>query len=744
MHPGVLKALEFDRIVEAVARLAQTPPGSRSALRGLTPATTREAVAAALAGNRGNRAFLAGPATSRCARPPSWATSSTRSRSKDARSSRCTCWASPPTSNRSGDRRRRHSAHARNVSAPRRARSSGAASFDHRDGCHPPQDRSGRETSWTTPAPNCDRFAIACANSAAASAARSSRTSAARTRRSTCSSRSSPTATAATCWSCAPSIARRFPASSMAARRAAPACSSSRSSTVEINNDIVALEQQEAEEVRRILLALTDAFRGRGGGSRRARIEVATDARRAAGRRRGYALCDRTRIAPALSRDGRLRAARARGIRSSRRGVSGGVVPCRHPADAAGARARHHRPEYRWQDRGAQDRRAAAAHGAGGLLVPAADGSQLPVFRSCSRTSATSSRSPTNLSTFSGHIANIASMDRALGRSPALVLLDEVGAGTDPNEGGALAMAIIDHFRRRGAMVMATTHYDALKTYASTTDGVTSAGFGFDPETFAPTYRLELRLARAAPGARDRRAPRAAAGDHRDRRRSRARPARDAARGAPREDRARAAGAGSPAAPRRARARRRSRRRRRRLQAREQELRNREETFRRRLDQRDRRTAARRRREIDAVVDQLKARTSTIAAGAERRAARLVPTGDTGAARAEARRALDDVGRSCSERCRRAARLRSPPTAPTAPAAVGDRVAVGALGLEGRRAGASSDGQRGSGRARQAHAREGLRTCACSCRRDRASRRNAGPRERRDGAARAVRSPKST
>src|SRR6185436_5311307 len=71
-----------------------------------------------------------------------------------------------------------------------------------------------------------------------------------------------------------------------------------------------------------------------------------------------------------------------------------------------------------------------------------------------------------------------------------LVLLDEAGAGTDPNEGGALAMGIIDHFRRRGAMVVATTHFDALKSYASTTEGVSSAGFGFDPQTFAPTYRL--------------------------------------------------------------------------------------------------------------------------------------------------------------------------------------------------------------------------------------------------------------
>ena len=74
--------------------------------------------------------------------------------------------------------------------------------------------------------------------------------------------------------------------------------------------------------------------------------------------------------------------------------------------------------------------------------------------------------------------------------APRLVLLDEAGSGTDPNEGGALAMTIIDHFRARGAMVVATTHYDSLKSYASTTDGVVSAAFGFNPENFAPTYKL--------------------------------------------------------------------------------------------------------------------------------------------------------------------------------------------------------------------------------------------------------------
>ena len=172
-----------------------------------------------------------------------------------------------------------------------------------------------------------------------------------------------------------------------------------------------------------------------------------------------------------------------------------------------------------------------------GLLVPAAEGTQVPVFRSVFADIGDEQSIAASLSTFSGHIANIVAMDRAL-TLPALVLLDEAGGGTDPNEGGALAMAMIDHFRVRGAMVVATTHYDALKSYAVTTEGVTPAGFGFDPATFAPTYRLQLRRTGQQPGARDRDAARVARLDHRERAPASQRP-RGAARRAPGEGRAR-------------------------------------------------------------------------------------------------------------------------------------------------------------------------------------------------------------
>src|SRR5262249_16761272 len=106
-----------------------------------------------------------------------------------------------------------------------------------------------------------------------------------------------------------------------------------------------------------------------------------------------------------------------------------------------------------------------------GLHVPADTGSRLPVFQSVFADIGDEQSISASLSTFSAHITNVISMDRNL-TLPALVLLDEVGAGTDPSEGGALGIAVIDHFRTRGAHLIGTTHYDALKSYASTTQGV--------------------------------------------------------------------------------------------------------------------------------------------------------------------------------------------------------------------------------------------------------------------------------
>ena len=105
-----------------------------------------------------------------------------------------------------------------------------------------------------------------------------------------------------------------------------------------------------------------------------------------------------------------------------------------------------------------------------------------------------------NLSTFTSHVANISRMIE-LCKAPALVLLDEVGTGTDPEEGSALGVAVVDHFRKAcGAQVMATTHYSGLKMYAANEAGVLNASVEFDEKTLQPTYRLMVGLAGASSG----------------------------------------------------------------------------------------------------------------------------------------------------------------------------------------------------------------------------------------------------
>ncbi|HEY0322293.1 MAG TPA: endonuclease MutS2 [Pyrinomonadaceae bacterium] len=105
-----------------------------------------------------------------------------------------------------------------------------------------------------------------------------------------------------------------------------------------------------------------------------------------------------------------------------------------------------------------------------------------------------------NLSTFTSHVANIARMLEICER-PALVLLDEVGTGTDPEEGSALGVAVVDNFRRAcGAHVLATTHYSGLKMYAANEDAVQNASVEFDEKTLQPTYRLLVGVAGSSSG----------------------------------------------------------------------------------------------------------------------------------------------------------------------------------------------------------------------------------------------------
>jgi DNA mismatch repair protein MutS2 len=459
--------------------------------------------------------------------------------------------------------------------------------------------------------------------------------------------------------------------------------------TVEINNDIVALEEQEAEEIRRILLELTDAFRRRPDELERT-IEVATELDVIQARSRFSILVGG--VEPVIAADGTFDLMAARHPLLVLRGRESFSDDTREPENDSRPHLPvpvdiHMRPPTRiliitgpntgGKTVALKTAGLLVAMAQAGLHVPAAPGSRLPVFKSLFADIGDEQSISASLSTFSAHIVNIVAMNRDLAL-PALVLLDEVGAGTDPVEGGALGIAVIDHFRRRGAHLVATTHYDSLKSYASTTDGVASAAFGFNPETFAPTYHLQYGspgrslaieiaarlgmpasvVAQARENLSDREkqlAEHLARVDEDVRRLEQDR--RDVVR-----ERAALAEAE------------------RQLRSREDSVREREDTYRRRLDAKLDEQLREGRREIDAIIEGLKARTTALSDQAARRAAASISTGDTGAARADARSAIEQV---VGRLKRGSGSTVQAPRAPEAPIEPGVRVTVGGLGLEG-------------------------------------------------------------
>ena len=473
--------------------------------------------------------------------------------------------------------------------------------------------------------------------------------------------------------------------------------------TVEINNDIVALEEQEAAEVQRILLALTDAFRSRPEELERT-IEVATALDVIQSRARFSIMTGS--VEPIIAADGTFELKGARHPLLMR-AVIGRLEDHDSESRISSLESRVPDPESRVPDPVAVDilltpptrilvitgpntgGKTVALKTAGllsamaqsGLHIPVDVGSRIPVFKSLFADIGDEQSISASLSTFSAHITNIVSMDRSL-TLPALVLVDEIGAGTDPVEGGALGIAVIDHFRKRGAHLIATTHYDSLKSYASTTDGVASAAFGFRPETFAPTYRLlygspgrslaieiaarlgmppsVIAFARENLSDREKQLAEHLARVDDDLRRLEAERKSVAKERAALVDTERA------------------------LRSREESVRERENTYRRRLDAKLDEQLREGRREIDTIIQGLKARTAELTEQAARRTAVTLNTGEAGSARADARVALERVvgrlktgtetGRSASQ---------PPPPESQGPIEPGTKVAIGALGLEG-------------------------------------------------------------
>jgi DNA mismatch repair protein MutS2 len=484
-------------------------------------------------------------------------------------------------------------------------------------------------------------------------------------------------------------------------------------STVEVNNEIVALEEQEAAEIRRILLLLTDAFRRRALELKRT-LESATELDVVQAKARFSSLVGG--VEPVLSTDTAVE------LRSARHPLLIRVVTERL-ADVEAAEGDEGEPREKRERRNRpaepvpvdvllappstvlvitgpntggktvalKTMGLLALMAQAGLHIPAAPGSRLPVFRSIFADIGDEQSIAADLSTFSWHVTNLVSMERSL-TLPALVLFDEIGSGTDPAEGGALATAVVDQFRARGAVVLCTTHTETLKTYATTTPGVTVAAFGFDPATFEPTYRLiygspgrslaleiaarlglsaeVIAKARQNLGTRD-----VVLNEHLAKIDENLHELEHERRLVARERQV----LGEAEVK---------------MRGREEALRQREEAFRRKTEEKFDARMREARLEIDKAIDELKRKTAALAAEAERRllkrgpGAPLVSTGDAGQARADARQALDEA----------AARFRGtdqerrePPATIEGRPTPGDRVAVAGLGLEGVFASAHGD-----------------------------------------------------
>ena len=133
-----------------------------------------------------------------------------------------------------------------------------------------------------------------------------------------------------------------------------------------------------------------------------------------------------------------------------------------------------------------------------GIPVPA-ERAEMPIFDAVFADIGDYQSIEQNLSTFSAHVTNIDFISQQP-TAHSLVLLDELGSATDPEEGAALAVAIADYFRRAACMSIISTHHTALKVYAANTPGVLNAAVGFDEQTLAPTFDLRIGVPGASAG----------------------------------------------------------------------------------------------------------------------------------------------------------------------------------------------------------------------------------------------------
>jgi DNA mismatch repair protein MutS2 len=256
---------------------------------------------------------------------------------------------------------------------------------------------------------------------------------------------------------------------------------------IDLNNRLVQLSEEETVEIARILAELTDRVRAESGPLRAAAEKLAhLDSIFARGRFAREYDC----VIPEFSAGNSLRldAARNPVLEATLRPQGRKAIPTTLALGGDETVLVISGPNTGGKTVALKTVGLAALSAQSAIPV-AADRAELPVFDRVLADIGDEQSIAADLSTFSAHMLNLKSMlDQATDRS--LILVDEVGTGTAPEEGAALAVALLEEFRRRRALTLATTHHDRLKAYASTTPGIVNAAMEFDQANLRPTYRL--------------------------------------------------------------------------------------------------------------------------------------------------------------------------------------------------------------------------------------------------------------
>src|SRR6266481_2344358 len=266
--------------------------------------------------------------------------------------------------------------------------------------------------------------------------------------------------------------------------------------TIEQNNDLVRLLEEEHAEIHRILLEMTTHL-GEQAAAIAEAIEIMVEVELQFAKARFAREYDCVR--PELTEDFlELSEARHPLLERNLRPRGGKVVPLSAEMDSAHRQLIISGPNTGGKTVGLKTIGLLALMAQAGIPVPAVT-ARLPVFDCVLADIGDYQSIEQNLSTFSAHVTNIDFISRTA-TANSLVLLDELGSATDPEEGAALAVAIAEHFRNVGCMIVISTHHTSLKVYGANTPGVINASVGFDETTLQPTYELKIGVPGASAG----------------------------------------------------------------------------------------------------------------------------------------------------------------------------------------------------------------------------------------------------